>query len=58
MSNLIDERQKNLDATEALMGDLKDIAGTLQTNTKQQGEDLLRVDANVEEVKENAEDAH
>ena len=40
------------------MADIKDIAGTLQTNTKQQGEDLLVVDANMDKVQDNAEDAH
>lgn len=55
---MIEERQQNLDNTEKLMKDIKDIAGTIQTNTRAQGEVLMRTDQNVDVAKDNAEAAH
>ena len=40
------------------MTDIKDIAKSLQTNTADQGQKLVKTDQNVEEVKDNAEEAH
>lgn len=37
MTQVIADRQANLDATEKMMSDIKEIAGTLQDNTAKQG---------------------
>lgn len=58
MTSIIDERQHNLDNTEKMMRDIKDIAVTLQTNTAEQGKVLVRTDQNMDVAKDNAEEAH
>ena len=58
MTHIIEERQDNLDNTTKLMADIKDIAITLQTKTAEQGTVLIRTDQNMEEAKDNAEEAH
>ncbi len=58
MTDVIAERGEQLNNVAALMSDIKQIAGTLQTKTAEQGVVLSKADANVEEVKVNAEEAH
>jgi len=40
------------------MTDIKEVAGTLQKNTAEQGVQLQQADKNIEEVKTNVEEAH
>lgn len=58
MTQVIADRQANLDATEKMMSDIKEIAGTLQDNTAKQGQELVRTDQNMDTVAANAEEAH
>jgi len=50
MTQVIADRQANLDATEKMMSDIKDIAGTLQDKTDTQGKELIRTDQNMDTV--------
>ena len=40
------------------MGDIKQIAGTLQQNTREQGVVLMKADANMDDTKVNVIEAH
>jgi seryl-tRNA synthetase len=54
---VIDERQQVFNQAETLMNDINTIAGQINTNTKNQGQELVRADQNMTDVVENAEEA-
>lgn len=57
-ANQIAERQEAFDVAEGLMKDIHGIGQQLQTQTRQQGEDLVRTDQKMDQVVQNADDAH
>ena len=54
---IIQERQENLDAAEAIAVATRDIAITINQKVHEQREDLVEINQNVEVAKENAEEA-
>jgi hypothetical protein len=57
-SKLIDERGQIFNQAESLMNDINAIAAQINQNTKKQGSELVRADANMTDVVVNAEAAH
>jgi hypothetical protein len=55
---VLDQRQEDLNAVEGLMDDINAIAKTLNTQTKAQGETLVKVNENIDTAHQNAVDAH
>jgi t-SNARE complex subunit (syntaxin) len=58
LSDVINQRQNDLNAVEGLMDDINSIAKTLHVNTANQGQTLLKVVDNVDVAHTNAVDAH
>lgn len=54
---MIEERQVVFDQAESLMNDINAIAGQINSNTKKQGQELVRTDQNMTDVVDNAEGA-
>jgi hypothetical protein len=50
---VIEERQQVFDKAEQIMNNINDIAGQLQTNTKEQGVELIQADIAVETALSN-----
>ena len=55
---VIEERQQVFDKAEQIINNINDIAGQLQTNTKEQGVELIKADLAVEAVFTNTVKAH
>lgn len=54
----INQRQDMFNQAEVLMKDINAIANQIQTQTRDQGEELVRTDQTMDKVVENADDAH
>ena len=50
---VIEERQQVFDKAEQIMNNINEIAGQLQTNTKEQGVELIKADLAVEAALSN-----
>jgi hypothetical protein len=50
---VIEERQQVFDKAEQIMNNINDITGQLQTNTKEQGVELIKADLAVEAALSN-----
>ena len=57
MNDVINQRQKELDSVEKLVGDINKIAKTINTQVHEQRTDLVEIDQNAQEALTNAEAA-
>ena len=55
---IIDQRQQQFDMAENIMSEINQIAGQINTQTKEQGKQLVRTDMQMDVVVDNTEKAH
>lgn len=55
---IIDQRQQQFDMAENIMSEINQIAGQINTQTKDQGKQLVRTDMQMDVVVDNTEKAH